>query len=101
MDTRIIKLAVPVEVAGETVAEVEIRRTTIGDEEDAMDQAIRMKKGKNNLTIEMCTFARMLRMPYDKIRQMNSKDYSDIRRAWQELMGVRPPAEDDENPMTQ
>lgn len=97
---KIIQLQEPLEVAGKTLTEIEVRRSTIGDEEDAMQTAIQLKKSKNPLTVEMCLIARVARLPYDKIRQMHGQDYAAIRAALNELNGMEAPTEDDENPMT-
>ena len=95
-----IQLKEPIEVGGKTLTEIEVRRSTIGDEEDAMQTAVRMKRGQNPLTVEMCLFAKVTRLPYDKIRMMNGQDYAAIRAALNELNGVEPPT-DDENPTMQ
>lgn len=97
---KIVILKEPLEVADKTLTEIEVRRSTIGDEEDAMQAAIQLKKGKNPLTVEMCLMARVTRLPYDKIRVMHGQDYTAIRTALNELNGVEAPKDDDENPMT-
>lgn len=97
---KIVQLKEPLEVAGKTLTEIEVRRSTIGDEEDAMQTAIQLKKGKNPMTVEMCIMARVTRLQYDKIRQMHAQDYAAIRAALNELNGREAPAEEDENPMT-
>ena len=95
-----IQLTEPLEVAGKTVTEIEVRRSTIGDEEEAMQQAVRMKRSQNPLTVEMCLMARVSGLTYDKIRTMHGQDYTAIRAALNELNGAEPPAQDDENPTT-
>lgn len=95
-----IKLQEAIEVGGQTLTEIEVRRSTIGDEEDAMQTAVQMKRAKNPLTVEMCLMARVAKLPYDKIRQMHGPDYAAIRSALNELNGMEAPAEEDENPMT-
>ncbi len=94
---KIVQLTEPLEVAGKTLTELEVRRSTIGDEEDALQTALQLKKGKNHLTVEMCLIARVARLPYDKIRQMHGRDY-----ALNDLNGVEAPPDDEEeeNPMT-
>lgn len=94
-----VKLLEPLEVGGKTITEVEVRRSTIGDEEDALQRAVEMKRGKNNLTIEMCLLARVTRLPYDKLREMRGQDYKAISRALNEVNGIEPA--DEENPTTQ
>ncbi len=98
---KIIQMQEPLEVGGKTLTEIEVRRSTIGDEEDAMQTAVQMKRAKNPLTVEMCLMARVARLPYDKIRQMHGQDYAAIRAALNELNGMEAPADNDENPMTQ
>ena len=95
-----IQLKEPIEVGGQTLTEIEVRRSTIGDEEDAMQQAIQFKKAKNPLTVEMCLMARVAKLPYDKIRDMHGQDYAAIRAALNELNGMSRQEDDDENPMT-
>lgn len=95
-----IQLKEAIEVGGATLTEIEVRRSTIGDEEDAMQTAVQMKRAKNPLTVEMCLMARVTRLPYDKLRQMHGQDYAAIRAALNELNGVEAPEEDEENPMT-
>ena len=95
-----IQLREAIEVGGQTLTVIEVRRSTIGDEEDAMQQAIQLKKGKNPLTVEMCLMARVAKLPYDKIRDMHGQDYAAIRAALNELNGMPGQEYDDENPMT-
>lgn len=97
-----VKLREALQFGGKEVTEVEVRRSTIGDEEDAMQDAVRMKRGKNPLTVEMCLLSRVSRVPYDVLRSMYDPDYVEIRQALNELNGgSRAEAnEDDENPMT-
>ncbi|MDE6734943.1 MAG: phage tail assembly protein, partial [Desulfovibrio sp.] len=45
--TKTVKLAEPIMVGGKEVTEVTLRRSTVGDEEDAMQQAVQLKRGKN------------------------------------------------------
>lgn len=101
MGTKTVKLSQPLVVAGKELSEVIVRRSTIGDEEDAMQQAIQLKKGKNPLTVEMCLMCRVARLPYDAVRAMHGPDYMAIREAMNTLNGNAPELEtDDENPMT-
>ena len=96
---KIIKLQEAIQVGEQTLTEIEVRRSTIGDEEDAMQTAVQMKRAKNPLTVEMCLMARVTKLPYDKIRQMHGQDYAALRSAVNELNGMPTPVED-ENPMT-
>lgn len=98
-ETRIVKLSEPVEVGDKTLTEVEVRRANIGDEEDALQRCIDMKRSKNPLCLELCLFSRLTKIPYDKLRQMHNDDYGKIREAANELNGVPEPKKDDENPM--
>lgn len=94
------RLSEPLTVGERQITEVELRRCTIGDEEDAMQAAIRLKKGNNPLTVEMFLMAKSAKLPYDAVRSMGSADYRAMREAMQELNGI-PPANEDENPTTQ
>lgn len=85
MKEKTIKLLEPVVVGGKERAEVTIRRSTVGDEEDAMDMAIRLKRPKNNVTVEVCMFSKLTKLPYDAIRSMCGQDYTALREALNEL----------------
>lgn len=95
---KVIILNEPLEVGGNLLNEIEMKRPTIGDEEDAMQIAIELKKGNNPLSVEMCLIGRLTKLPYDKIRMLHSKDYAQFRAALHELNGIKVPA-DTENPM--
>lgn len=96
-NTRVVKLLEPLAVGGSEITEVTVRRPTIGDEEDALQHAIQMKRGKNDLTVEMCLLARVSRLPFDALRSMHGGDYAQIRAAVNGLNGREKP-EEDENP---
>ena len=103
--TKTIKLAEPIMMGGKEITEVTLRRSTVGDEEDAMQQAVQLKRGKNPVTVEMCLFARVTRLPYDAIRSMYGADYATIREAFNDLNGYTPRDDaeegvDDGNPTT-
>lgn len=100
MKTKNIKLIEPVTVGGKEITEITVRRSTIGDEEDAMQAAIQMKRGKNPLCVEMNLMSRVSKLPYDVLRSMHGQDYQQIRNALNEVNGTLPEAVDDENPMT-
>lgn len=103
-ETRTVKLREPIQVGGKEVTEVTLRRSTVGDEEDAMQQAVQLKRGKNPVTVEMCLFARVTRLPYDAIRALHGRDYAAIREAFNDLNGYAPRDDDgdadDGNPTT-
>lgn len=94
--TRTVKLLEPIQVGGKEVTEVTLRRSTVGDEEDAMQQAVQLKRGKNPVTVEMCLFAKVTRLPYDAIRSLHGRDYAAIRAAHNALNGFAP-EEDEED----
>lgn len=101
MASKKVTLVEPISVGGKELLEVDVRRSCIGDEEDAMQQAIQMKRGKNPLTVEMCLMARVSGLPFDAVRSMHGPDYTAIRQAMNELNGLSPDdVDDDENPMT-
>ncbi len=97
-----VALTEPLEVGGQQITEVEVRHSTIGDEEDAMQEAVQLKRGRNPLTVEMCLLSRVSKLPYDIIRSMHGPDYAAIRAAHNELNGLTGDrqADDGENPMT-
>lgn len=88
MKEKSITLLEPVLVGGEERREISIRRSTVGDEEDAMDMAIRLKRPKNSVTVEVCMFSKLTRLPYDVIRNMCGQDYTALREALNELNAV-------------
>lgn len=95
MKTKHVTLAEPLTVAGKELSEVIVRRSTVGDEEDAMQEAIRLKRGNNNVTVELCLMAKLTRLPYDAIRSMPGPEYQKLKEALNE---VNSPAEEIENP---
>lgn len=95
--TRTITLEEPLTFGGQEVTEVILRRSTVGDEEDAMQRAIQMKRGNNSVTLEMCLLSKLIRIPYDAIRNMHGPDYKKIRDAHNKLSGLVE-AETEENP---
>lgn len=86
----------PLNVGGKTIAEVVVRPSTIGDEEDAMQDAVGMGKATNPLTAEMTLLARIARIPYDALRALSSGDYLKLRSAFNEVNRGSDPQE---NPM--
>lgn len=102
MEAKTINLSRPVTVNGAEVTEITVRPTTVGNEEDAMQMAISMKRGKNPLTVEMCLFAKSTKLPFDALRAMPSSDYVKIRKAVNEVNGIEEDeeTEEDENPTT-
>ncbi|MDE6735577.1 MAG: phage tail assembly protein, partial [Desulfovibrio sp.] len=72
-----------------------LRRSTVGDEEDAMQQAVQLKRGKNPVTVEVCLFSKVTRLPYDAIRSLYGADYAAIREAFKDLNGYTPRDEGD------
>ena len=72
-----------------------MRPSTIGDEEDAMQDAVGMGKATNPLTAEMTLLARIARVPYDALRGLSSGDYLKLRAAFNVVNGTN---ESQENP---
>ena len=69
----------PLNVGGKTIAEVVVRASTVGDEEDAMQLAVDMKRGTNPVTVEVSLLSIVTRLPYDAIRGMRGADYCATR----------------------
>lgn len=90
-----VKLSVPLQVGGKDVWELTVRPSTIGDEEDAMQDAVGMGKATNPLTAEMALLARIVRVPYDALRGLSSGDYLKLRAAFNVVNGTN---ESQENP---
>lgn len=85
MKEKTIDLLEPVTVGGVEMPQVSIRRSTVGDEEDAMEMAIRLKRPKNSVTVEVCMFSKLTKLPYDVVRSMCGQDYTALRDALSEL----------------
>lgn len=101
MKEKTIDLLEPITVKGEERTTVTIRRSTVGDEEDAMEMAIKLNRPKNSVTVEICMFSKLTRLPYDVIRGMCGQDYTALREALNELNSpedptVTPPETDGE-----
>lgn len=90
-----VKLSAPLQVGGKEVWELTVRPSTIGDEEDAMQDAVGMGKATNPLTAEMTLLARIVRVPYDALRGLSSGDYLKLRAAFNVVNGTN---ESQENP---
>ena len=98
METKKIILSEPLLVGGREITEIEVRQTTIGDEEDALQMAINMKRARNPMTTEMAQFSKATKLPFDAIRNLKTADYLKIRAALNELNGLSGKPEPDENP---
>lgn len=82
-----IELKNPVEKkAGQMVTELTLRRPTVGDEEDAMDNAILLGKENNRITLEICTYAKLTGLKYETLRTMDPDDFVKIRNAYARLL---------------
>lgn len=90
-----VTLSAPIQVGGKEVWELTVRPCTIGDEEDAMQDAVGMHRGNNPLTAEMTLLARIVRVPYDALRGLSSGDYLKLRAAFNAVNGTD---ESQENP---
>lgn len=90
-----VTLSAPIQVGGKDVLVLTVRPSTIGDEEDAMQDAVGMHRGNNPLTAEMAMLARIVRVPYDALRGLSSGDYLKLRNAFNAVNGT---GESQENP---
>ena len=77
-----IVLDEPVELRGKQVTEIEVRRPTVADEEDAMEQAIQLDKADNRITLEICIYSRVTGLKYEVLRKMDADDFVKIRTAY-------------------
>ena len=82
-----VKLSAPLQVGGKDITEVVVRASTVGDEEDAMQQAVSMQRGSNPVTVEICLIAKVTRLPYDALREMSGPDYAALRDALSAVNG--------------
>lgn len=80
-----VTLHEPLTIGGKTYTAIDVRRPCVGDEEDAMDQALAMGKGENRVTLELCLYSKITLIPYDVLRTMDADDYRSIRDAAVEL----------------
>lgn len=90
-----VTLSAPLQVGGKDVLELTVRPSTIGDEEDAMQDAVGIRRANNPLTAEMALLARIVRVPYDALRGLSSGDYLKLRAAFNAVNGTD---ESQENP---
>lgn len=90
-----VTLSAPIQVGGKDVLELTVRPSTIGDEEDGMQDAVGLRRGNNPLTAEMALLARIVRVPYDALRGLSSGDYLKLRDAFNTVNGTN---ESQENP---
>lgn len=86
--SKTVVLNEPLNVGGKTIAEVVVRASTVGDEEDAMQLAVDMKRGTNPVTVEVSLLSIVTRLPYDAIRGMRGADYGKLRDALNALNGT-------------
>lgn len=87
---RTVTLREPLTVGGKEMTEVVVNASTVGDEEDAMQMAVDMKRGSNPVTVELCLISRVTRLPYDILRGMNGADYTALREALNGVNGGEP-----------
>lgn len=94
-----VSLLEPLTIGGKSWTTVDVRRPTVGDEEDAMDMAIKLGRGENRVTLELCLMSRLTSIPYDALRRMEAADYTAIRDAANSI-SARPttPTEGDAKP---
>lgn len=85
METITVPLTQALTVGGKEITEVSLRASTVGDEEDAMQQAVQLGKAKNSITFELCLVSKLTRLPYDTIRHLPGRDYAKIRQAMNKL----------------
>ena len=92
VETVVLDEAVEVKGRGK-VTDVEVRRPTVADEEDAMDMAIGMRKGDNRITLEVCTYSRVTGIKYEDLRNMDADDFTKIRNAYARVVAPLEPSE--------
>lgn len=96
MNSKTVAFSSPVTVGGKEITEVTVRSHTVGDEEDALQRAISLKRGGNNVTLEICLMAKVTGLPYDVIRNMPGPEYKKLKIAQAIVDGLEP--DPDENP---
>lgn len=85
--SKTVVLNEPLNIGGKTIVEVVVRASTVGDEEDAMQLAVNMKRSTNPVTVEVSLLSIVTRLPYDAIRGMSGADYGKLRDALNALNG--------------
>lgn len=88
MEKEIVKLTYPITVEGSEISELTLRPSRVGDEEDAMQMAVRLKKADNPVTVEVLLFSHLTKLPYDAIRLLHGQDYQKLRQTLNRLNGV-------------
>lgn len=78
-------LSAPITVRGKKTDILTLRRATLGDDEDAMEQAIALGRGGNPITVELCTLSIVAGVPYDVLRTLDEDDIAAIRAAHNSL----------------
>ena len=96
MKMKNVTLSEPLIVGGKELVEITVRRRTVGDEEDAMQEAIRLDRANNSATVELCLMSKLTRLPYDALRSLGRADYRKIKEALALLEGG---LENGEDPM--
>lgn len=86
--SKTVVLNEPLNIGGKTIVEVVVRASTVGDEEDAMQLAVDMKRSTNPVTVEVSLLSIVTRLPYDAIRGMSGADYGKLRDALNALNGA-------------
>lgn len=76
-----VVLREPLTIGGQRYTSIDVRRPCVGDEEDAMEQALAMGRGENRVTMELCLYSLLTQIPYDQLRTMDADDYRNIRDA--------------------
>ena len=79
--SKTVVLNEPLNIGGKTIVEVVVRASTVGDEEDAMQLAVNMKRSTNPVTVEVSLLSIVTRLPYDAIRGMSGADDGKLRDA--------------------
>lgn len=98
--THTVTLSAPVRMGGQEMTTLCVRRACVGDEEDAMQQAVLLGRARNPVTVEMCLLARVANLSYDAIRTMPGADYALLREAFNAVSGAAPDDEVAANPTT-
>ena len=80
-NTITVTLSKPIRLAGKDVTEVTVRTHTIGDEEDAMQKAVSLKRKDNVLTSDMMMTECATGIPYEVLRGMSPADYMKLQEA--------------------
>ena len=80
-----IILNFPLKSGDQESSRLTMKKSTVGDEEDAQAMAVDLGRPFVALTAELCLFSILTGVPYDDLRSLSTVDYDLIRKAYNEV----------------